>query len=185
MKRKILTLLISLCVVFTSVTVVYGISSFFFAKSQKTDFSKKEIFQFDLTLGATSTTIGPGDSFSVSPIVTNDATEKMYVFVEIQMPKVDEEWLYTYEVDDGWIQVESNDGKVVYAYGTSEMTVLEPGGTTSALTSQLTMQSISNAEYANIDDINVTFTGYAIGTEGVSTNPTDAWNECKAIGNIN
>ena len=45
-------------------------------------------------------------------------------------------------------------------------------------------QLLSNAEYAAIDDINITITGYAIGTEGVSTNPTDAWNECKSIGNI-
>ena len=75
-------------------------------------------------------------------------------------------------------------GKVVYAYGDTEMTVLCPGESTSALTNQMTMRSISIAEYAAIDDINVTITGYAIGIEGVSTNPTDAWNECKAIGNI-
>ena len=48
----------------------------------------------------------------------------------------------------------------------------------------MTMRSISNAEYAVIDDINITITGYAIGTEDVSTNPKDAWNECKEIGNL-
>ena len=64
------------------------------------------------------------------------------------------------------------------------MQVLEPGDNTTALTEQMTMRSVSNAEYASIDDINVTFTGYAIGTEEVSTNPIDAWNECKVIGNI-
>ena len=64
------------------------------------------------------------------------------------------------------------------------MTVLCPGESTIALTNQMTMQSISNAEYAGIDDINITITGYAIGTEDMSTNPTDAWNECKAISEI-
>ena len=48
----------------------------------------------------------------------------------------------------------------------------------------MNMRSISNAEYVEIDDINITVTGYAIGIEDVSTNPTDAWSECKAIGNI-
>lgn len=48
----------------------------------------------------------------------------------------------------------------------------------------MTMQLISNAEYAAIDDINFTITGYAIGTEDVSTNPAEAWEQCKLIGNI-
>lgn len=48
----------------------------------------------------------------------------------------------------------------------------------------MTMKSITNAEYSAIDDINITITGYAMGTEGMSSIPTDAWNECKTIGNI-
>ena len=73
---------------------------------------------------------------------------------------------------------------VVYAYGDTEMTVLSPGDSTNALTNQMTMQSISNAEYAAIDDINITITGYAIGTDGVVSIPADAWEQCKSIGNI-
>ena len=109
---------------------------------------------------------------------------EMYVFVKIQMPTISEGTLYLFDADNEWRLVSENGGTVVYAYGSTEMTVLSPGDSTSALTSQMTMQSISNAEYAAIDDINITITGYAIGTEGVSTNPTDAWNECKSIGNI-
>lgn len=131
-------------------------------------------------------------SFSVSPVIFNDATEEMYVFVKIEMPEYmdsslsesEDSLLYTFEVNDEWTLVESSNGFVVYAYGCDGMTVLSPGESTSDLTSQMTMRSISNAEYAAIDDINVTITGYAIGTEDVSTNPTDAWNECKTIGNI-
>ena len=48
----------------------------------------------------------------------------------------------------------------------------------------MTMQLISNAEYAAIDDINFTITGYAIGTEDISSNPTESWNQCMEIGNI-
>ena len=136
--------------------------------------------------------VGPGDSFSVSPVIFNDATEEMYVFVEIQMPeytdsslpKSGDSFLYTFDINEEWTLVESGNGTVVYAYGSTEMTVLSPGDSTSALTNQITMQSISNAEYAAIDDINITITGYAIGTEDVSTNPVYAWNECKSIGDI-
>lgn len=35
------------------------------------------------------------------------------------------------------------------------MTTLTPGESTTALTSQMTMKSISNAEYADIEDISV------------------------------
>ena len=48
----------------------------------------------------------------------------------------------------------------------------------------MTMSSITNAEYAAIDDINITITSYGVGIEGVSTVPSEAWNECKAIGGI-
>lgn len=75
-------------------------------------------------------------------------------------------------------------GTVVYAYGSAEMTALSPGESTSALISRMTMSEISNAEYAAIEDINVTITGYAIGTEGIDGNPSEAWNQCKLIGNI-
>lgn len=68
--------------------------------------------------------------------------------------------------------------------GNTEMTVLCPGESTSALTSQMTMKSIAKAEYAAVDDINITITGYAIGVEEVSTNPVYAWNECKEIDDI-
>ena len=46
----------------------------------------------------------------------------------------------------------------VYAYGSEEMTTLAPGEGTTALTEQMTMKSITNAEYAGIDDINITIT---------------------------
>ena len=64
------------------------------------------------------------------------------------------------------------------------MTTLQPGESTSALITQMIMKSTTNAEYAAIDNINITITGYAMGTEGMSTILADAWSECKVIGNI-
>lgn len=59
--------------------------------------------------------VGPGDSFSVNPVIYNDATEDMFVFIRVDMPFVDGSPLYTFEVDRDWTQVESDGGVVVYA----------------------------------------------------------------------
>ena len=105
------------------------------------------------------------------------------MFNRVDMPFVDGSPLYTFEVDSGWTPVESDGGVVVYAYtdGSECMTVLTPGESTTALTEQMTMRSITNAEYAGIDDINITLTGYAIGVENVPTVPEEAWVYCKSI----
>ena len=192
MKKRIITIGLWTGIFVATVIVVYAITNLFFTKSQTSEFSKKQIFQFDLDTGISSSEIGPGDSFSVSPVIFNDATEEMYVFVEIQMPEYTDSslpesgdsHLYTFDVNEEWTLVESGSGTVVYAYASADMTALQPGESTSALTTQMTMQSITNAEYAAIDDINITITGYAMGTEDMSTIPADAWNECKTIGNI-
>ena len=90
------------------------------------EFSKKVIFLFDLGIGMSAGEVGPGDSVSVNPVVTNSATEDMYVFVKIQMPEWDGSPLYTFRADDAWTLVESEGGAVIYAYANPEMTVLSP-----------------------------------------------------------
>ena len=162
----------------------YALVRMFYMQDVRSDFTKKQIFEFELNAEMASQELGPGDSFAVSPVIDNTATEEMYVFIQVDMPTTVDGALFLFDTDNDWCVVCEDSGKVVYAYGDTEMTVLCPGESTSALTNQMTMRSISIAEYAAIDDINVTITGYAIGIEGVSTNPTDAWNECKAIGNI-
>lgn len=164
-------------------TVAYAITNLFVSKSVTTSFTKKQIFQFDFNTGLNGGEIGPGDSFSVNPVIYNDATEYMFVFIGVDMPFVDGSPLYTFEVDRDWTLVESDGGVVVYAYtaGSEGMTTLTPGDSTTALTEQMTMRSITNAEYAGIDDINITITGYAIGTEDVPTAPVEAWEHCKYI----
>ena len=132
----------------------------------------------------TVTEVGPGDSFYVKPLVYNDATEEMYAFIQVDLPTKEGNAIYSFYVSDEWCVVSEDGGSKVYAYESAEMTALSPGESTSALTSRMTMSEISNAEYAAIDDINITITGYAIGTEDVSTNPTEAWKQCKLIGNI-
>ncbi len=184
MKKRIITSGLWIGIFIATVIVAYAITSLFFTKSQTSEFSKKQIFQFDLDTGLGGGEVGPGDSFSVNPVIFNDATEEMYVFIQVDMPATADGALYSFDADDEWRFLSEDGGTVVYAYGSAEMTALSPGETTSALTSRMTMSEISNAEYAAIDDINITITGYAIGTEGIDANPSEAWNQCKLIGNI-
>lgn len=183
MRKKIITAGLWIFVLSTMVAV-YAVTNLFMAKSQTSEFSKKQIFQFDMDIGLSSREVAPGDIVSMHPVIYNDATEEMYIFIELIIPITEYGTLYTFTVDEDWRLVYENSGILVYAYASDEMTVLYPGETTSPLTNQMTMRSISIAEYAMVDDINITLTGYALGTEGVSTNPSEAWNECKAIGNI-
>ena len=171
--------------IFLGVAIVaYAITNLFSMKSYTSSFTPKQIFQFDFNTGLNGGEIGPGDSFSVSPVIYIDATDDMFVFIEIEMPLVGSTPLYSFTPSDEWCVVESDGGVGVYAYtaGSEGMTVLTPGESTTALTEQMTMRSITNAEYAGIDDINITLTGYAIGVEDVSDNPTEAWFVCKEIG---
>lgn len=163
---------------------VYAMTRYYLAKSVRSEFTKKHIFTFDLSTELTPEEIGPRDSFRVNPTVYNDATEEMYVFLSLDMPLVSETVLYSYEInDDSWIMVEEAGGTVVYAYASNDiMTPLSLGEITTALTDQMSMRDISNAEYAAIEDINLTITGYGIGTEEVTIDPNDAWDYCKAIG---
>ena len=170
--------------IFLGVAIVaYAITNLFSMKSYTSSFTPKQIFQFDFNTGLNGGVVGPGDFFSVNPVIYNDATEDMFVFIGIKMPLVWTTSLYLFTPSDDWCVVESDGGVVVYAYtaGSEGMTVLTPGESTTALTEQMTMRSITNAEYAGIDDINITLTGYAIGVEDVPSVPEEAWDYCKLI----
>ena len=184
MDKKAVRIGVACGILLGATMIVYAITSLFFTNSETSKLNKKTVFQFNLTTDMSATEVGPGDSFDVKPVVYSDATEEMYVFIQVDMPTTVDGALFLFDTDNDWCVVCEDSGKVVYAYGDTEMTVLSPGESTSALTNQMTMKSISNAEYTAIDDINITITGYAIGTEDMSTNPVDSWNECKTIGDI-
>lgn len=155
--------------------ITYALTSFFTKKDFFLTPQKKPIFEIVVSGGEQPGEISPGDSFPTSPTVYNDATEEMYVFITVS-----DGGLYEFVVGDGWVEVE--DG--VYAYGGEEMTTLAPGETTKPLTSEMKMREISRAEFAGLSDISVKITGYAIGTEDVSAVPSEAWEVCKEIGQV-
>ena len=185
MKKKAIRIGSFIGILFGATIIAHAVTQLFTSKTVTSNLTKKTIFEINLNDGLQAAQVGPGESFMISPSVTNDATEDMYVFIKAEAPDYNTGSLYTYTVDESWTLVEDNAGTKVYAYASDNtMITLSPGDTTTDLTSQMTMQSITNAEYAVYMDINVTITGYAIGTDGVSTDPAIAWSDCKVIGEL-
>lgn len=171
-------------VLFLSVFVVGAITEFFLSKSVTVTVTKKKYFRFDFELALDNAELGPGDSVAVDPKVKSDSTEEMYVFMKVTNPSVNNVPLYTYDVDDSWIVVDdSMTNAIVYAYASSDdsMVPLSPGEETNCLTNKMTVRDISIPEYASIDNIDFTFEVFAVGTEGIDMNPTDAWAEAKQL----
>lgn len=81
MKKRIVRIGLWTGIFLATMVAAYAITSLFFTTSYTSEFTKKQVFQFNLDTSMSSGEIGPGDSFSVSPVVYNDATEDMYVFV--------------------------------------------------------------------------------------------------------
>ena len=158
---------------------VAALTEFFTSASATSEFEKKTFFQIVFNAEFPSAEVGPGDGVAVSPVVTSDATENMYVVIVVDMPVFEGSPIYEYTVDGSWTQI-SDEDSLVYGYGSSdEMTVLLPGDTTTPLTESLLMKNFTIPEYAYIDDINVTFNVYALGADGTSSNPDEVWAEIK------
>ena len=174
--KRTITFIVLLLVVIIGVA---ALTEFFTSASATSEFEKKTFFQIVFDAEFPSAEVGPGDEVAVSPVVTSDATERMYVVIVVDMPVFEGSPIYEYTVDDSWTQI-SDEDSLVYGYGSSdEMTVLLPGDTTTPLTESLVMKNFTIPEYAYIDDINVTFNVYALGADGTSSNPDEVWAEIK------
>ena len=108
------------------------------------------------------------------------------MFVSVDTPSLENESIFEYIAGDDWVCVEDTADRQVYAYGSADaLTTLALAESTSPMTTQMTMKNISSADYAGIDDINVTITGYAVETSEVGvTTPSEAWTWCKQTYNL-
>lgn len=178
MKRSTVVILILVMLALTTV-VAYAVTTLFFkGEPQTSDYSKKTYFQFagDGFFTA-SGEVGPGESMSINPVISSNATVDMYVFIRMEMPSYSSAGLYELNTDSSWECIESgtNGDKYIAVYRYND--VVAPGASTSALGSSLTMVDMSLAEYSELNDINVTMTGYACGAEGEEL--STAWESIK------
>lgn len=178
MKRSTAVILILAILAMTTV-VAYAVTTLFFkGETQTSDYSKKTYFQFDgSSFFTASGEVGPGESMSIDPVITSNATVDMYVFIRVEMPSYSSAGLYGIDLNSRWsveeAQVVGDKYIAVYRYND----LVAPGASTSALGSSLTMVDMSLVDYAGLDDINVTMTGYACGAEGESLDT--AWDSIK------
>lgn len=179
--KKLSTLGLDIVILCCIAVTAYAFSRLFYSQSITSNFIKKQIFEFKLAMSSMQADLGPGDSISINPIVENSSTEKMFVFIEVEMPVVEDTPLYEYAVNEDWILVDSYGGSEVFAYGGDQLTMLFPGESTTPLMTFITMKRISNAQYSETDDINISITGYAIDCQGYTTVPSEVWDELKVL----
>ena len=174
MKRST-AVIVSLLTILALSVVAYAVTSLFFSSpTQTSEYEKRTYFEFVMNdVFTASGEVGPGESMSVNPEITSDASTDMYVFIRVEMPTFGESGLYVIEPGSGWsiqeARVEGDRWIAVYRYDS----VLTPGASTTALTSYLTMVNMSHAEFSEVTDLNVSMTGYACGTEDLELE--NAW----------
>ena len=179
MKRSTAVIIILLLLAMTTV-VAYAVTTLFFkGETQTSNYSKKTYFEFagDGFFTA-SGEVGPGESMSINPVISSNATVDMYVFIRVEMPIFSSAGLYEVNTDSSWSVEESGivGDKYIAVYRYND--VVTPGSSTSSLGSSLTMVDMSLTDYSELSDINVTMTGYACGAEDESLET--AWESIKA-----
>ena len=178
MKRSTAVIIILLLLAMTTV-VAYAVTTLFFkGETQTSDYSKKTYFEFDGSgFFTASGEVGPGESMSINPVISSNATVDMYVFIRVEMPEYNGSGLYELNTGSGWsveeVQIVGDKYIAIYRYDDA----VTPGASTTALGSSLTMVDMSLVEYVDLSDINVTMIGYACGAEEESLDT--AWESIK------
>lgn len=159
-KKRSIPLLIMIMALAT--VVVYAVVTFISTQTFRSNFTKKEYFELGTEPLITNTDeIGIGESVKINPVLTSDASVDMYVFIRVEMPEYNVDGLYDLDVNDTWTLVESGtvDGSWFEVYQYND--VLRPELSTDALSNKMTMVDMSKADFAQLNDINVSMTGYA------------------------
>ena len=179
MKKRLTTILITLALLMTTAVVAFALVTYITTKTQTSFFTKKEYFEMSGSeIFTASSEVGPGEKVSINPMITSMSSVDMYVFIKVEMPCYNDTGLYELAVNDGWSLVESEvvDNKwiEVYRYDTE----LNPDQSTTVLANKLIMKNMTLAEFAEIEDINVSMTGFACRVADV-TNIDEAWDYIK------
>lgn len=159
--------------------VVYAVITFTSTQTFKTSFTKEEYFELGTEpLITNDDVIGIGESVSINPVLTSDASVDMYVFIRVEMPVFKGDGLYDLDVNSSWTLVESGtvDGSWVEVYQYNE--VLGPELSTDALSDTMTMADMNKAEFAELSEIDVFMTGYACKVSDTSAD--EAWEFIKS-----
>lgn len=89
MKKKLIKCVTSFFVIVMFCIAVYASVILFISVSENSNFTKKRIFEFNLTSGLNTAEIGPSDSCAINPYIYNSSTEQMHVFIKFNTPSCD------------------------------------------------------------------------------------------------
>ena len=158
-----------------SITAYVSSLLFFKSDSQTSTYNKKDIFEFTVNeFFAESGDFGPGESKSINPIVASDASIDSYVVIVVEMPKYSNGGLYTINKSDAWFLIESWSSSDSWFEAYRYNDTISAGAATTALGDTITMADMTNAQYGQLNDLNVKMTAYACGTDESETLDT-AW----------
>ena len=162
MKKRLTTILLMLLILMTTTVVAYALVTYITTKTQTSSFNKKEYFEMSGSeIFSASSEVGPGVEISINPTITSESSVDMYVFIKVEMPIYNGTGLYELNVDTGWSMVESEvvDNKwiEVYRYDSE----LKPDQSTTVLSNTITMVNMTLAEFAEIEEIDASMTGFA------------------------
>lgn len=125
------------------------------------NWSKKGFVEIEITVPAASGNVGPGDTMTVSPTITNNGNDDGLAFIKFTYPTISNNTgmsgsAYTWTEKSGWSVIEQGIGYTVYGYSSP----LGEYETTGELLESVTMKDMTGAEYKAIDDVNIRFDGY-------------------------
>lgn len=181
MKKRLTTLLLTLLILMTTTVVAYALVTYITTMTQTSSFTKKEYFKMSGSeIFYASSEVGPGETVSINPTITSESSVDMYVFIRVEMPMYNEAGLYELSLNSEWSlldrEIVGDKCIEVYHYNTA----LPPGASTTPLANSLTMVNIGMADYAVINDINVSMTGFACRVSDV-VDIDDAWDYIKSV----
>lgn len=164
-----------------------ALSQFFVSKSFELSNTKGHVFTIDLSGQAAGIQMVPGSEQSLSPVITNTGTEKMYVFVRFDVETDDNgDPIYSFTPSSTeWTQVPIDPNtQLIYMYGIDENS---PTAVLPDQTAQLSGVLKLEAEnqdfpYLEDDDFKVTITGCAIGTDCDAESAQNIYSEYLSLG---
>jgi len=180
MKKRFSIILITLAFLMTTTVVAYALVTYITTMTQTSSFTKKEYFEMSGSeIFSASSEVGPGEMVSINPTITSMSSVDMYVFIKVEMPCYSSGGLYDLIVNDGWSLVESGESNgtwvEVYRYDSE----LKPDQSTTVLANKLTMVNMTLAEFVEVEEIDVSMTGFACRVSDVA-GIDEAWDYIKS-----
>ena len=158
-KRKVSTIALITLIIAVFGVVVYAATTFFHL-----DFNVNNTRGISISGSWTGNDIAgkeviPGSTFQLSPVITNNSTDYVYLFVRIDT----EENVYKIsDLDSSWSVIKEDDGMILLAYGSeSAMVQLEPG--VEVYVSGTLTLDVSDSRFADLDNSALDFSVHACG----------------------